>query len=96
MPQLIWSLRSRADLQDHYDYLLPFNEQSALRAIKVIVEAGRKLAENPKTGMVVDKETGMRKWPVSFGKYGFVIHYVPEPNIVTIVRIYHGTQNRPY
>lgn len=96
MPQLIWSLRSRADLQDHYDYLLPLNEQSALRAVKVIVEAARKLAENPTIGQVIDKEAGIRKWPVSFGKYGFVIHYTLEPNVVTIARIYHGSQMRPY
>lgn len=95
MAQLIWSLRSRADLQDHYDHLLPRNQESAFRAVTAIAKAARKLADRPMAGMLVDKEIGTRKWPVAFGKYGFVIHYVPEPSVVTIVRIYHGRQSRP-
>jgi plasmid stabilization system protein ParE len=55
MLQLVWTLRARADIQDHYDYLLGVDEQAVLRAIRAIVEAGRKLVLTPKIGVLLIK-----------------------------------------
>ncbi|ERT04034.1 putative plasmid stabilization system [Lyngbya aestuarii BL J] len=38
----------------------------------------------------------MRKLFVSFGKYGYVIHYALLEDDVIILRVYHGRENRPY
>ncbi|NEP19559.1 MAG: type II toxin-antitoxin system RelE/ParE family toxin [Leptolyngbya sp. SIO4C1] len=96
MQQLIWTRQARADLQHHYDYLLSFNQQSALRALRAIVKAARQLASTPELGVVIDKNSGLRKWPVAFGKTGYVIYYISMSGQVIIARVYHGRQSRPY
>ena len=96
MPQLVWTLRARADIQDHYDYLLGVDEQAALKAIRAIVEAGRKLVLTPRMGALIDKKSGLRKKKVAFGRVGYVLHYIPTDSKVIIERVYHGNQARPY
>lgn len=96
MTQLVWTLRARADIQDHYDYLLKVDEEAAQKAIRAIVEAGRQLATTSKIGVLLDKPSGLRKWPVKFGKAGYVLHYIPMDSKIVIERVYHGSQSRPY
>jgi len=43
----------------------------------------------------VDEIAGLRKVLVSFGKYGFIIHYVIIEDDVVILRVYNGRENRP-
>ncbi|MBW4686820.1 MAG: type II toxin-antitoxin system RelE/ParE family toxin [Komarekiella atlantica HA4396-MV6] len=65
----------------------PNNTDAAARAIQAIVSSGESLQQNPRRGAIVDEIAGLRKLLVSFGKYGFIIHYV-------ILRIYHGRENQ--
>lgn len=96
MTQLVWTLRARADIQAHYDYLLNVDEQAAIRAIREIVQAARQLVSAPKMGVLIDEKSGLRKWPVAFGRAGYVLHYIPMNSKIVIERVYHGSQNRPY
>lgn len=52
------------------------------------------LQQNPRRGTIVDEIAGLRKLVVSFGKYGFIIHYVILEDDIVILRIYHGRENR--
>ncbi|BAY66766.1 toxin RelE1 (plasmid) [Calothrix brevissima NIES-22] len=61
----------------------------------LIVSSGESLQQNPRRGAIVDEIAGLRKLLVSFGKYGFIIHYVILENDVVILRVYHGRENRP-
>lgn len=97
MSELSWSSRARADLQQHYNYLFVFSQRSATDAFDAIVTAAEQLLDNPYQGMILSPSDNLRKWPVAFGKYGFVLHYqVSEKGDVKIARVYHGAQNRPY
>ncbi|MEH1872576.1 type II toxin-antitoxin system RelE/ParE family toxin [Nostoc sp.] len=53
------------------------------------------LQQNPRRGVIVDEIAGLRKLVVSFGKYGFIIHYIILEDEVVILRLYHGRENRP-
>ncbi|MCC5617950.1 type II toxin-antitoxin system RelE/ParE family toxin [Nostoc sp. CHAB 5836] len=68
---------------------------AAARAVQAIVSSGESLEQNPRRGAIVDEIVGLRKLLVSFGKYGFIIHYVILEDDVVILRIYHGRENRP-
>lgn len=96
MSQLVWSPNARTDIQKHYDYLYPRNPKSASNAVKAITKSGRSLMIAPGKGKLIDNTAGIRKWPVSFGKYGFVIHYVQLDTEIVILRVYHGRQKRSY
>lgn len=95
MSRLVWTPASKTDIQKHYDYLYPRNADSADKAVKLILEAGKSLARSPKQGRLIDESAGLRKWPVAFGRYGFVIHYALLASEVVILRVYHGRQSRP-
>ncbi|MEL6263945.1 MAG: type II toxin-antitoxin system RelE/ParE family toxin [Cyanobacteria bacterium J06631_12] len=95
MSQLVWTPAAKADIQKHYDYLYPRNADSADKAVELILAAGKSLARSPKQGRLIDESAGLRKWPVAFGRYGFVIHYALLASEVVILRVYHGRQSRP-
>ncbi|MGB3765098.1 MAG: type II toxin-antitoxin system RelE/ParE family toxin [Phormidesmis sp.] len=96
MSQLVWSPSAKKDIQNHYDYLYPKAPESAAKAVEAILTAGKNLAKTPRKGMLIDKKSGIRKWPVAFGKYGFVIHYARLDTGLVVLRVYHGRQSRPY
>jgi plasmid stabilization system protein ParE len=94
MIPIIWTKAATTDIERHYAFLEPINPDSAKKAIQAILRAGESLKENPRRGAVVQQANGLRKLRVTFGKYGFVIHYVFIETEVLILRIYHGRENR--
>ncbi|MCC5602848.1 type II toxin-antitoxin system RelE/ParE family toxin [Nostoc favosum] len=95
MSQIVWTLTAIDDLNRQYDFIKLNNPEAAARAVKAIVSSGESLQQNPRRGAIVDEIAGLRKLVVSFGKYGFIIHYVILEDDVVILRIYHGRENRP-
>jgi plasmid stabilization system protein ParE len=95
MSQIVWTLSAIDDLNRHYDFIKLNNVDAAARAVQAIVSSGESLQLNPRRGATVDEIAGLRKLLVSFGKYGFIIHYVILENDVVILRVYHGRENRP-
>jgi plasmid stabilization system protein ParE len=90
-----WSGAARADLDLQYQFLLEIDPEIATRAVRAIVESGGSLVQTPKRGTPIADTPGLRKLFVSFGKYGYIIHYVILEEEVLILRVYHGRQNRP-
>lgn len=95
MSQIIWTQSATDDLNRHYDFIKLNNLDAAARAVKAIVTSAESLQENPRRGAIVDEVAGLRKLLVSFGKYGYIIHYVILEDDVIILRVYHGRENRP-
>ncbi|YAF96531.1 MAG: type II toxin-antitoxin system RelE/ParE family toxin [Nodularia sp. CChRGM 3473] len=95
MSQIVWAKTAIDDLNRHYDFIKLNNPNAAARAIQAIVSSGETLQQNPRRGKIVDEIAGLRKLLVSFGKYGFILHYVILENDIVILRIYHGRENRP-
>lgn len=95
MSEIVWTETAISDLNRHYDFIALSNANAAARAIQAIVASGGSLQKNPRRGAIVDEIAGLRKLIVTFGKYGFIIHYVILEDDVIILRIYHGRENRP-
>ena len=96
MPAVVWSLRASQDIEKHYNYLALRNEDAASKAAQAILQAASSLIQNPYKGVIIEEQAGLRKLPVFFGKYGYVIHYAIIADELVILRIYHGSQDRPY
>jgi plasmid stabilization system protein ParE len=95
MPQVVWSPTASQDLERHYNFLLTQDAITATKAVQKIIKTGGSLAQSPYRGGIVQQKTGLRKLLVSFGKYGYVIHYAVIEEEVVILRVYHGRENRP-
>jgi plasmid stabilization system protein ParE len=94
MTPIIWTKAATTDLERHYSFLEPIDPDVAKKAVTAILKAGESLKENPQRGAVILQARGLRKLMVSFGKYGFVVHYIFVEAEVLILRIYHGRENR--
>ena len=90
-----WSPPALADLEHQHQFLATINPDAAVKAVQSIVQSAGSLADNPKRGTPIADTPGLRKLLVSFGKYGYVLHYVLLDEEVLILRIYHRRQNRP-
>lgn len=95
MSTVIWTPAAITDTNRHYEFLEPNNPDAAKRAAQAILKAGNSLEENPRCGTVVQQAEGLRKLMVSFGKRGFVIHYIILEEEILILRVYHGREERP-
>jgi len=96
MSQIIWTEIAVDDLNRHYDFIKVNDTDTAARALRAIVSAGESLKQNSRRGTIVDEIAGIRKLLVSFGKYGFIIHYTILEDDILILRVYHGRENRPH
>lgn len=95
MPQVVWSPTASRDIDRHYNFLLTQDATTATKAVQKIIKTGGSLAQSPYRGTIVQSLAGIRKLLVSFGKYGYVIHYTVIEEEVVILRVYHGRENRP-
>ncbi|MBU7585583.1 MAG: type II toxin-antitoxin system RelE/ParE family toxin [Nostoc sp. TH1S01] len=95
MSEIVWTESAIDDLNRHYDFIKLNNPDAASRAVQAIVSSSESLQQNPRRGAIVDEIAGLRKFLVSFGKYGFIIHYVILEDDIVILRVYHGRENRP-
>jgi plasmid stabilization system protein ParE len=95
MTTVTWSRPAFADLERQHQFLATINPEAAVKAVQSIVRSAGSLAENPKRGTPIADTPGLRKLLVSFGKYGYILHYVLLDEEVLILRVYHGRQNRP-
>lgn len=95
MPTVIWTPAAVADINRHYKFIDLNNPDAAKRAAQAILKAGNSLEEHPRRGTVVQQTEGLRKLVVSFGKRGFVIHYIILEEEILILRVYHGREERP-
>jgi plasmid stabilization system protein ParE len=96
MPRIIWSPLAKTDLERHYYFLVVKNPIVAEQAMDALEQAVDRLGEMPYIGSILDEKSGLRKWPVLFKKYGYVIHYRVTDAAVVINSIYDGRENRLY
>lgn len=88
-----WLPNAEADLERHFDALNDKNPIAASKATRLIFKAGASLSVFPYRGRSIDG-TQQRKLPVPFGKYGYVLYYRIEDDLVFILRVHHGRENR--
>jgi plasmid stabilization system protein ParE len=96
MSQILWSKTATEDLNRHYNLIKLSNRNVAALAVHEILSSAESLQENPRRGAIVEEIAGLRKLIVSFGKYGYIIHYIILEDDVIILRVYHGKENQPH
>lgn len=74
------------------DWLSELSPSAAAEAEQAIRTQLKTLAAFPAAGPAINADE--RKWPIPFGRDGFVAVYRIEPDRVVIARIYHGRQDR--
>ncbi|MDP2260519.1 MAG: type II toxin-antitoxin system RelE/ParE family toxin [Caulobacter sp.] len=84
---------AKRDLSRLEDFLAEKAPAAANRAAKLITEAMLSLREFPERGYACPLP-GVREWPVRFGRSGYIVRYLVQPDTVTILRIFHGLEDR--
>jgi plasmid stabilization system protein ParE len=95
MPAVIWTSRAIADVDQLITFLGQSSSTAAQKAARRIRAAGNSLIKYPRRCPIVQKAEGLRKMNLSIGKNGVVIHYSILETDVIILRVYHGSEDRP-
>ena len=94
MAKLVWLPGAKRDIERLCVFLSKKNPQAARNAIKAIRLGAKQLAAFPQAGRPMDDETGRRELMVAFGGFGYVLRYKMDDEIVVILRIWHGREDR--
>lgn len=96
--KLLFTRAARSDLARLRDFLHRFNPGAARRAAESIKSTAISLTVNPKLGSPVTtpdgEPAGLRDFPVSFGRYGYVMRYRVTDDAVVVLRVWHGRESR--
>ena len=75
------------------DWLEALSPRSARAAHHAIRRGLKTLEAYPATGQAISADE--RKWPIPFGRDGFVAIYRIETDRVVVARLFHSRQDRP-
>lgn len=90
MPRLIWSPPALLDVQRIYRFLAEKNIDAAKRAVKVIREGVKIIAQQPGIGRPTeDMEPEYRECLIDFGDSGYVALYRYSGQAAVIVAVRH-------
>lgn len=90
--KVILSPRAQLDFEAQVKWLLLQSPSAGRAAALRIVETINLLSEFPDLGVAL--RNTIREKQVQFGRDGFVIRYHRDRERLTILRIYHGRQDR--
>ena len=90
MIRVLWAEEALADVYRHASYIAQFNPRAVAAMTRQVFEAGRTLASFPHRGRQ-GRVSGTREM-VAVHPYAVV--YTIERDLVTILRVWHGAQNR--
>lgn len=94
MAKLVWLPEAKVDLQRLYEFIEPYNQDAAARAMQRLVAAAQTLIKFPQKGRPWQPDTNYRELPVSFGARGYVIRYRAFEGQVIVVRVWHAREDR--
>ena len=90
MSRLIWSPPALRDVQRFYRFLAQKNIDAAKRAVKTLRDGVKVLAVQPGIGRPAeDMEPEYREWMIDFGDSGYVVLYLYEHDLVTVLALRH-------
>jgi plasmid stabilization system protein ParE len=94
MRTLVWSQKALGDLHRVLAFLDGVAPESTARAAAAIKEAVESLETFPDRYPTVGSGRLRKKMPVRFGRGGYIIHYVIDPDRIIIVRLWHSREAR--
>ena len=90
MPRLIWSPPALLDVQRLYRFLAEKNFDAARRAVKVIRQGVKVIAQQPGIGRPAqDMEPQYREWLIDFGDSGYITLYRYDGKTALILAVRH-------
>lgn len=90
MPRLIWSPPALRDVQRLYRFLNEKNSDAAKRAVKVIRDGMKIIAQQPEVGRPADDmEPEYREWLIDFGDSGYVVLYRYDGQTAVVLAVRH-------
>jgi plasmid stabilization system protein ParE len=92
--KIVWREHALEDISRLYDFLFEKNEEAAAKAARVILRGSSLLEESPRLGRPMADGTGRRELFIPFGAGFYVLRYFLTNDIVIIVRVWHGREDR--
>ncbi|MDD2916406.1 MAG: type II toxin-antitoxin system RelE/ParE family toxin [Candidatus Gracilibacteria bacterium] len=94
MPQVALSRKAQSDLQRLYNFLVPFDTDTASQAIDTILDAFENL-HMPAIGSPIAEKVGMRKLVIDFGDSGYtaLYRYSKRTNVIRVLAIKHQKED---
>jgi len=92
--KIVWRERALEDISRLHDFLFEKNEEAAAKAARVILRGSSLLEESPRLGRPMADGTGRRELFIPFGAGFYVLRYFLTNDIVIIVRVWHGREDR--
>lgn len=92
MTEVRFTARALTELRNQIRWLQARSPTAAQDATAAIERATLALSEHPMAGTPFGE--GFRRWHVNFGRSGYVMFYRVREDYVSVVRFYHGRQDR--
>lgn len=92
--KVVWRERALEDIDRLYDFLFKKDEEAATKAAQVILRGSSLLEESPRLGRPMADDTKRRELFIPFGSNFYVLRYFLANDVVIIVRIWHGREDR--
>jgi plasmid stabilization system protein ParE len=92
--KVVWRERALNDIDRLYSFLFEKDEEAAAKAAKVILRGSSLLEESPRLGRPMSDGTYRRELFVPFGSGFYVLRYFLDSDVVIIVRVWHGREDR--
>jgi plasmid stabilization system protein ParE len=92
--EVVWRERALKDIDRLYNFLFEKNEDAAMNAAQVILRGSSLLEESPRIGRPMADGTGRRELFIPFGAGYYVLRYFFVNEVVVIVRVWHGREDR--
>ncbi len=94
--QLDWAEETKGDFRRLKQFLVTKSPRTANNAIQAIRKGAQSLIDDPELGTSMNDGTLRRELPISFGKYAYILRYVPDydAQLVRILRIWHTRESR--
>jgi toxin ParE1/3/4 len=92
--EVVWRERALKDIDRLYNFLFEKNEDAAAKAAQVILRGSSLLEESPRLGRPMADGTQRRELFIPFGAGFYVLRYFLANEVVVIVRVWHGREDR--
>jgi plasmid stabilization system protein ParE len=89
--KLRFTRRALGDLQRLRAFINKDNPQAAAQVGAALRRSIARLVDQPRIGLVLEYPPGVRRWVAG----SYVVHYIIEDESLTVLRIWHGREQRP-
>jgi len=87
--RVVWTESAQTDIARQVEYVAAFNPHAAAHLLRSLRTAGNSLSTFPRRGR--SRPEGTRELAVV---YPFVLVYRVDDDVVTVLRVWHGAQER--